>query len=139
HRTGRRDLRKVGPDPRHAGRAPVRVRLEPAGRAERDRIARAEPVHADAAVCRDDLRRGRTRRPLAGTGRLGHPVHQGIRSEMTDIDWDELRQVTTEAMGHAYAPYSRYRVGAAALVGDGRIVSGCNIENASYGVTLCAE
>ena len=58
---------------------------------------------------------------------------------MTDIDWDELRQVATDAMSKAYAPYSRYRVGAAALVNDGRIVSGCNVENASYGVTLCAE
>ena len=58
---------------------------------------------------------------------------------MTDIDWDELRQVATDAMTKAYAPYSRYRVGAAALVGDGRIVAGCNVENASYGVTLCAE
>ena len=58
---------------------------------------------------------------------------------MTDIDWDELRRVATDAMGRAYAPYSRYRVGAAALVSDGRIVSGCNVENASYGVTLCAE
>jgi len=42
-------------------------------------------------------------------------------------------------MAHAYAPYSHYPVGAAALVDDGRIVSGCNVENASYGVTLCAE
>lgn len=58
---------------------------------------------------------------------------------MTDIDWDELRQVAIDAMGRAYAPYSRYKVGAAALVGDGRIVAGCNVENASYGVTLCAE
>ena len=58
---------------------------------------------------------------------------------MTDIDWDELRAVATDAMRHAYAPYSRYRVGAAALVSDGRIVSGCNVENASYGVGLCAE
>ncbi|UJP10590.1 cytidine deaminase [Microbacterium sp. KUDC0406] len=58
---------------------------------------------------------------------------------MTDIDWDELRQVATEATAHAYVPYSRYRVGAAALVDDGRIVAGCNVENASYGVTLCAE
>ena len=56
-----------------------------------------------------------------------------------DIDWDELRQVASEAMRRAYAPYSHYRVGAAALVGDGRIVAGCNVENASYGVTLCAE
>lgn len=58
---------------------------------------------------------------------------------MTDIDWDELRHVAVEAMQRAYAPYSRYRVGAAALVGDGRIVAGCNVENASYGVGLCAE
>ncbi len=58
---------------------------------------------------------------------------------MTDIDWDHLRVVATEAMGRAYAPYSNYKVGAAALVSDGRIVSGCNVENASYGVGLCAE
>ena len=56
-----------------------------------------------------------------------------------DIDWDELRQVANAAQQKAYAPYSNYRVGAAALVDDGRIVSGCNVENASYGVTLCAE
>lgn len=56
-----------------------------------------------------------------------------------DIDWDELRSAATEAMHKAYAPYSHYKVGAAALVSDGRIVSGCNVENASYGVTLCAE
>ena len=58
---------------------------------------------------------------------------------MTDIDWDELRAAATDAMHRAYAPYSRFKVGAAALVSDGRIVSGCNVENASYGVTLCAE
>ena len=55
------------------------------------------------------------------------------------IDWDGLRDVATQAMGRAYAPYSKFPVGAAALTTDGRIVSGCNIENASYGVTLCAE
>jgi cytidine deaminase len=58
---------------------------------------------------------------------------------VTDIDWDQLRAVASEAMERAYAPYSRYKVGAAALVSDGRIVSGCNVENASYGVGLCAE
>lgn len=58
---------------------------------------------------------------------------------MTDIDWDELRAAAIEAMRRAYAPYSRYPVGAAALVSDGRIVQGCNVENASYGVGLCAE
>lgn len=55
------------------------------------------------------------------------------------IDWEVLRTTATDAMGKAYAPYSKFPVGAAALVDDGRIVSGCNIENASYGVTLCAE
>lgn len=55
------------------------------------------------------------------------------------IDWDALRSAAIEAMSHAYVPYSKFPVGAAALVDDGRIVSGCNVENASYGVTLCAE
>ncbi|WP_308493208.1 cytidine deaminase [Microbacterium terrisoli] len=58
---------------------------------------------------------------------------------MTDIDWDALHAAAREASEHAYVPYSRYRVGAAALVTDGRIISGCNVENASYGLTLCAE
>jgi cytidine deaminase len=56
-----------------------------------------------------------------------------------DIDWDSLRKTATEAMCLAYVPYSQFPVGAAAIVDDGRIVSGCNVENASYGVGLCAE
>jgi len=55
------------------------------------------------------------------------------------VDWDLLQAKATEAMRRAYAPYSRFPVGAAALVDDGRIVSGCNVENAAYGITLCAE
>jgi cytidine deaminase len=58
---------------------------------------------------------------------------------MVDVDWPTLRDVAREAMRHSYSPYSKFPVGAAALVDDGRIVSGCNVENASYGVTLCAE
>ena len=54
-------------------------------------------------------------------------------------DWAALRQAATEAMSHAYAPYSQFKVGAAGLVDDGRVVVGCNVENASYGVGLCAE
>jgi cytidine deaminase len=56
-----------------------------------------------------------------------------------DIDWGMLRTAAAEAMTHAYVPYSRFPVGAAALVTDGRVISGCNVENASYGLTLCAE
>lgn len=53
--------------------------------------------------------------------------------------WATLREAAVAAAEHAYAPYSSYRVGAAALVEDGRTVAGCNVENAAYGVTLCAE
>ena len=59
--------------------------------------------------------------------------------EPLTVDWDHLRAVAHEASRHAYAPYSGFPVGAAALVDDGRVVTGCNVENASYGVTLCAE
>ena len=58
---------------------------------------------------------------------------------MVDVDWPTLRDVAREAMAYSYSPYSKFPVGAAALVDDGRVVSGCNVENASYGVTLCAE
>lgn len=58
---------------------------------------------------------------------------------MSDIDWDALRAVAAEARDHAYAPYSNFPVGVAAIVDDGRIISGCNVENASYGLSLCAE
>ena len=58
---------------------------------------------------------------------------------MSDVDWDALRLAANDAMAKSYSPYSRFPVGAAALVDDGRIVSGCNVENASYGVGLCAE
>lgn len=56
-----------------------------------------------------------------------------------NIDWDVLHTQAISAMKQAYAPYSKFPVGVAALVDDGRIIVGCNVENASYGLTLCAE
>ena len=55
------------------------------------------------------------------------------------VDWEWLRAEAVEVSARAYAPYSNYRVGAAAVTDAGRIVVGCNVENAGYGVTLCAE
>ena len=56
-----------------------------------------------------------------------------------EVDWKLLQDKAVEASQRAYAPYSGFPVGAAALVDDGRIVSGCNVENVSYGLGLCAE
>jgi cytidine deaminase len=58
---------------------------------------------------------------------------------MSEINWDAIKAAAIKAMQSSYSPYSHFPVGAAALVDDGRIVSGCNVENASYGVGLCAE
>ena len=56
-----------------------------------------------------------------------------------EIDWSRLRGAATDVSARAYAPYSGLSVGAAAITTDGRVVTGCNVENASYGLTLCAE
>ncbi|EHM24627.1 MULTISPECIES: cytidine deaminase [Streptomyces] len=56
-----------------------------------------------------------------------------------EADWEALRVAARDAMSRAYAPYSGYPVGVAARVDDGRTITGCNVENASYGLSLCAE
>src|SRR5262245_45175675 len=56
-----------------------------------------------------------------------------------EIDWAALRESAADAARHAYMPYSHFPVGAAGLADDGRVVVGCNVENASIGLTLCAE
>jgi cytidine deaminase len=67
------------------------------------------------------------------------PNQRGIATVTDIIDWKLLRDKAIQAARRAYAPYSRFPVGAAALVEDRRIVTGCNVENVSYGLGLCAE
>src|SRR5215831_17722892 len=61
------------------------------------------------------------------------------RRAVMAIDWPALRAAAAQAAEHAYAPYSRLQVGAAGQTSDGQIIVGCNVENASFGLTLCAE
>jgi len=62
-----------------------------------------------------------------------------VTTEQPGIDWDELRRAAVAASANAYAPYSGLHVGAAAVADDGRVLTSCNVENASYGLALCAE
>lgn len=68
-------------------------------------------------------------------------MHARTRADTaaSSVDWERLRTHAAAAMRLAYAPYSHFPVGVAGLVDDGRVVSGCNVENAAYGVGLCAE
>lgn len=77
---------------------------------------------------------------LAAETGMADETDRGEQIERADqIDWDGLRARAKNMAARAYAPYSNFPVGAAALVDDGRIVEGCNVENAGYGMTLCAE
>jgi ABC-type uncharacterized transport system permease subunit len=118
---------------------------QPAVGAVHHRHAHPGRVPADGAVPRDDLRRGRCGGQGAGPGRRRRAVPPvsdatGMPRDGPEVDWDALREAAAvDVMRRAYAPYSRFHVGAAGLVDDGRVVVGCNVENAAYGVTLCAE
>jgi cytidine deaminase len=68
-----------------------------------------------------------------------HPATAPPPPGAEHVDWDALQAAAVDVMGHAYAPYSRFPVGVAGVVDDGRVVVGCNVENAAYGVALCAE
>ena len=74
----------------------------------------------------------------ANQGQEGHGAEPAAR-HTPEVDWEALRAKAVEIMGRAYAPYSRFPVGVAGIVDDGRLVWGCNVENAAYGVALCAE
>ncbi|GAA2739589.1 cytidine deaminase [Pedococcus aerophilus] len=74
----------------------------------------------------------------ANQGQEGYGAEPAAR-HTPEVDWEALRAKAVEIMGRAYAPYSRFPVGVAGIVDDGRLVWGCNVENAAYGVALCAE
>ena len=144
HRAGRADLRSLEPAGRDRRGAVLRLRRGAAEPALHPADAGHHPdvLPGHDAVPRDGRRGGRPGRQGARAGGRRRALRQGLTDRWTigvTIDWEALRDKAIEAMRAAYAPYSNFPVGVAGLVDDGRIVSGCNVENASYGVTLCAE
>jgi cytidine deaminase len=102
-------------------------------------LQEAEPVSGSQAP------HGQSPHGQASHGQASHgqasdgQASHGHSPDAPTVDWEALRMAARSAMERAYAPYSRFPVGAAAVVDDGRVVTGCNVENASYGLTLCAE
>jgi cytidine deaminase len=70
---------------------------------------------------------------------MASSIEEAPVTDAPAVDWPALRQAAVDAAALAYCPYSGLQVGAAALCSDGRVVTGCNVENASYGLALCAE
>lgn len=70
---------------------------------------------------------------------FGIPFHAGVRHRAGMVTDEELVELAWSAREMAYAPYSNFKVGAAVLATDGRVFAGCNVENLSYGLTMCAE
>jgi len=77
---------------------------------------------------------------MSTTQGTDRPRPEGVhRTQAAGPDWASLRARAQQVAATAYAPYSGLQVGAAALVDDGRTIVGCNVENASFGLSLCAE
>ena len=116
------------------GRHPVRegAEAELAGRAPRSAVTELREVSLVRSRFALDEKH-------VGTKRSCTPERLRPMDPQGPIDWEGLRKVARAITKRAYAPYSRFPVGAAAIVDDGRIIVGCNVENAAYGVTLCAE